>query len=73
MSPPCPTCRTTIDLKCFESFGCRHISYEGKLYFCNNPMYPPDEGELDNMALTVGWFTLDHRRGRLNDGGVKSQ
>jgi hypothetical protein len=31
--PSCPICRATMDLKRLESFGSRHISDDGKLYY----------------------------------------
>jgi hypothetical protein len=45
--PSCPTCRVTMEWKCLESFRSRHTSDEGKLYYCNNPMFPPcgEEGK----------------------------
>jgi hypothetical protein len=51
LMPPCPTCRATMDLKCLESFGSRHTSDDGKLYYCNNPMCPPDEEEGKERVL----------------------
>jgi hypothetical protein len=49
--PSCPTCGATMDLKRLESFGSRHISYDGKLYYCNNPICPPDEWEQKQRLL----------------------
>ena len=40
---PYPTCGATMDLKRWKYFASRHISDNGKLYYCNDPIYPPDE------------------------------
>jgi hypothetical protein len=50
--PPCPRCRATMDLKRLEDFASRHIiSDNGKLYYCNNPICPPDEWERKQRLL----------------------
>jgi hypothetical protein len=54
--PSCPICRATMDLKRLESFGSRHISDDGKLYYCNNPMCPPDEEERKQRLLLYRLF-----------------
>jgi hypothetical protein len=48
--PSCPTCGATMDLKRVEAFGSRHIT-NGKLYYCNNPICPPDEWERKQRLL----------------------
>jgi hypothetical protein len=51
----CPRCKATMDLKRLEPFGSRHIiSDDGKvilLYYCNNPVCPPDEWERKQRLL----------------------
>ena len=54
--PSCSTCRATLDLNLLQSFGSRHISKDGKLYYCNNPMCPPDEEEIKNRLLAFSWI-----------------
>jgi hypothetical protein len=49
--PPCPRCGATMDLKRVKDFGSRHISNDGKLYYCNNPVCPPDEWERKQRLL----------------------
>ena len=53
--PPCPTCRATLDLRLLESFGSRHISNDGKLYYCNNPLCAPDHEEGKHRLLPFSW------------------
>jgi hypothetical protein len=49
--PPCRRCRATMDLKLLEHFASRHISDDGRLYYCNNPICPPDEWERKQRLL----------------------
>jgi hypothetical protein len=49
--PCCPICGATMDLKRLKSFGSRHRSYGGKLYYCNNPICPPEEWERMQRVL----------------------
>ncbi|MDQ3837159.1 MAG: hypothetical protein M3270_09545 [Thermoproteota archaeon] len=56
--PPCPACGATMDLKRLEHFGSRHISDMGKLYYCNNPICPPDEWEREQRLLLAS-FGID--------------
>jgi hypothetical protein len=49
--PPCPKCRATMDLKRLKDFASRHISDDGTLYYCNNPICPPDEWERKQRLL----------------------
>jgi len=58
--PSCPTCRATMDLKLQESFGSRHTSNDGKLYYCNNPMCAPDEEEAKHRLLPFSWNSHHH-------------
>jgi hypothetical protein len=58
--PSCPTCRATMDLKLLQSFGSRHISNDGKLYYCNNPMCAPDEEEGKHRLLPFSWNSHHH-------------
>jgi hypothetical protein len=52
--PPCPTCGATMDLKRLKSFASRHISVDdGKLYYCNNPLCPPDEWQRKQRLLSL--------------------
>jgi hypothetical protein len=53
--PPCPRCRATMDLKLLEDFASRHINDDGRLYYCNNPICPPDEGERKHRLLPFSW------------------
>jgi hypothetical protein len=48
--PSCPRCGATMDLKRLESFGSRHI-INGELYYCNNPICPPEEWEQKQRLL----------------------
>ena len=48
---PCPKCGATMDLKRWKSFASRHISDDGRLYYCNNPICPPDEWERKQRLL----------------------
>ncbi len=41
--PPCPSCGATMDLKRRKSFASRHISDDGRMYYCSNTICPPDE------------------------------
>jgi hypothetical protein len=58
--PSCPTCRATMDLKLLQSFGSRHISNDGKLYYCNNPMCATDEEEGKQRLLPFSLNILLH-------------
>ena len=49
--PPCPKCGATMDLKRLEDFASRHIGNDEKLYYCNNPMCPPDDWERKQRLL----------------------
>jgi hypothetical protein len=49
--PSCHMCRATMDLNLLQSFGSRHISNDGKSYYCNNPMCPPDEEQQKYRLL----------------------
>ncbi len=49
--PPCPRCRATMDLKRLEDFASRRISDDGRIYYCNNPICPPDEWERKQRLL----------------------
>jgi hypothetical protein len=40
-----------MDLKPLKSFASRHISNDGRLYYCNNPICPPDEWERKQRLL----------------------
>ena len=51
LPPPCPKCRATMDLKRMKPFASRHISDDGRLYYCNNPVCPPDEWERKQRLL----------------------
>jgi hypothetical protein len=49
--PSCPTCMATLDSNLLQSFGSRRISNDGKLFYCNNPMCPPDEEQQKHRLL----------------------
>jgi hypothetical protein len=49
--PPCPRCRATMDLKRLKPFASRHVSSDGRLYYCNNPICSPDEWERKQRLL----------------------
>jgi hypothetical protein len=49
--PPCPRCRATMDLKRLKDFASRRISDDGRIYYCNNPICPPDEWERKQRLL----------------------
>ncbi|MDQ5830935.1 MAG: hypothetical protein M3269_01560 [Thermoproteota archaeon] len=53
--PPCPRCRATMDLKLLEDFASRNINDEGRLYYCNNPICPPNEWERKHRLLPFSW------------------
>jgi hypothetical protein len=53
--PSCSTCRATLDSNLLESFGSMHIGTDGKLYYCNNPMCPPDEEQQKHRLLPFSW------------------
>jgi hypothetical protein len=55
---PCPKCGATMDLKRLEDFASRHISYDGRIYYCNNPICPPDEWER-KQRLLLDRFRID--------------
>jgi hypothetical protein len=38
-------------LKRLEDFASRHIGNDEKLYYCNNPMCPPDDWERKQRLL----------------------
>jgi hypothetical protein len=49
---PCPKCRATMGLKRLEHFASSYIiSDDGRLYYCNNPICPPDEWEQKQRLL----------------------
>ena len=43
--PSCSRCGATLDLEVIEAFGSMRIAryYDGKSYYCNNPLCAPDE------------------------------
>ena len=53
--PPCPRCGATMDLKRRKTFAGRHISDDGRLYYCSNPICPPDEWERNQRLLPYGF------------------
>jgi len=53
--PSCPICRATMDLICWEPFASRHITDDGKLYYCNNPICSPDKEERKQRLLPFSW------------------
>jgi hypothetical protein len=56
--PTCPKCGATMDSKRLKSFGGRHTSDDGTLYYCNNPICPPDEWER-KQRLLLDRFRID--------------
>ncbi|HEU0144544.1 MAG TPA: hypothetical protein VFQ47_07145 [Nitrososphaera sp.] len=56
--PSCPICGATMDLKRLKPFASRHISDDGRLFYCNNPMCPPDEWE-QKQRLLLDRFGID--------------
>ena len=56
--PSCSKCGATLDLELIESFGSRRIVsyYDGKSYYCNNPLCAPDEEQQKHRLLPFsGW------------------
>ncbi len=47
-----------MDLKRLKPFTSRHISDDGRLFYCNNPMCPPDEWE-QKQRLLLDRFGID--------------
>lgn len=56
--PPCPRCGATMDFKRLEDFASRHISDDGRLYYCNNPICPPADWER-KQRLLLDRFRID--------------
>jgi hypothetical protein len=59
--PSCYVCGATLDLELIESFGSRRIIVsadddEGKLYYCNNPLCPPDKEQQKHRLLPFSWW-----------------
>jgi hypothetical protein len=53
--PSCHICMATLDSNLLQSFGSRRISDDGKPYYCNNPMCPPDEEQQKYRLLPFSW------------------
>jgi hypothetical protein len=41
-TPPCPTCGAMMDNEANWNFASKHV-FMDILYYCNNPICPPDE------------------------------
>ena len=62
--PSCSRCGATLDLEVIESFGSRRIAsyyYDGKSYYCNNPLCAPDEEEQKHRLLPFSWWMKNHK------------
>ncbi|MDQ3968202.1 MAG: hypothetical protein M3275_07385 [Thermoproteota archaeon] len=44
------------------SFGSRHIGNDGKSYYCNNPLCPPDKEERKRRLLPFSGNAADHEK-----------
>jgi hypothetical protein len=64
--PSCPKCRATMDLQRSKSFGSRHV-HDKILYYCNNPMCPPDEEER-RERLNVSCKSCSRMFNNLSEG-----
>jgi hypothetical protein len=47
--PSCPTCGATMDLKRLKPFASRHVSDDGRLYYCNKQRLLLDRFRIDAM------------------------
>jgi hypothetical protein len=58
-SPSCSKCGATLDLEVIESYGSMRIDryyYDGKSYYCNNPLCAPDEQDQKHRSLPFSWW-----------------
>jgi hypothetical protein len=56
--PSCSRCGATLDLEVIEAFGSMRIAsyYDGKSYYCNNPLCAPDEEQQKHRLLPFSWW-----------------
>jgi hypothetical protein len=56
--PSCSKCGATLDLEVIEAFGSMRIAsyYDGKSYYCNNPLCAPDEEQQKHRLLPFSWW-----------------
>jgi hypothetical protein len=62
--PSCSRCGATLDLEVIEAFGSMRIarySYDGKSYYCNNPLCAPDEEQQKHRLLPFSWWENQHQ------------
>jgi hypothetical protein len=56
--PSCSRCGATLDLEVIEAFGSMRIAryYDGKSYYCNNPLCAPDEEQQKHRSSPFSWW-----------------